>query len=78
MHMQHVGCRCNHDARATVAAQVLEYVTQKAVAYQLQRDLSNYERKVEISEMELKRCRTQVRTRGATGHSSVPSTAKGL
>lgn len=42
--------------------EVLEYVTQKATANQVQKDLLNYERKVEISEMEVRRRRTQMRT----------------
>lgn len=48
--------------------EVLEYVTQKATANQVQKDLLNYERKVEISEMELRRRRTQMRT-GTQGSS---------
>ena len=50
--------------------EVLEYVTQKAAAHQIQKDLNNYERKVEISEMELKRRRTQMRTAALTAGSS--------
>ena len=48
--------------------EVLEYVTQKATANQVQKDLLNYERKVEISEMEVRRRRTQMRT-GTQGSS---------
>jgi len=48
--------------------EVLEYVTQKATAHQLKKDLANYERKVEIGEMELRRLRTQTaRGTGMTG-----------
>eukprot|EP00961_Rhodomonas_salina_P126864 1709903-Rhodomonas_salina.1 len=51
-----------------VVPQVLEYVTQKATAHQLKKDLANYERKVEIGEMELRRLRTQTaRGTGMTG-----------
>lgn len=54
--------------------EVLEYVTQKAIANQVQKDLLNYERKVEISEMELKRRRTQLRTQSTqrTGATRTP------
>mmetsp|Transcript_28556 Transcript_28556/g.70669 ORF Transcript_28556/g.70669 Transcript_28556/m.70669 type:complete len:348 (-) Transcript_28556:109-1152(-) len=52
--------------------EVLEYVTQKAAAHQLQKDLQNYERKVEISEMELKRRRMQLRTHASTGTGRLP------
>ena len=40
--------------------EVLEYVQQKATAHQLKKELSNYERKLEIAEMELRRTRTKV------------------
>ena len=39
--------------------EVLEYVQQKATAHQLKKELSNYERKLEIAEMELRRTRTR-------------------
>ena len=39
--------------------EVLEYVQQKATAHQLKKDLSNYERKLEIAEMELRRTRNR-------------------
>uniref|UniRef100_A0A6U5BNP3 Cilia- and flagella-associated protein 263 n=2 Tax=Hemiselmis andersenii TaxID=464988 RepID=A0A6U5BNP3_HEMAN len=58
--------------------EVLEYVTQKAAAHQLTKDLNNYERKVEISEMELKRRRVQLRSAGMmTGASSNRSPSQG-
>ena len=39
--------------------EVLEYVQQKATAHQLKKELANYERKLEIAEMELRRTRTK-------------------
>ena len=39
--------------------EVLEYVQQKATAHQLKKDLNNYERKLEIAEMELRRTRNR-------------------
>ena len=39
--------------------EVLEYVQQKATAHQLKKELGNYERKLEIAEMELRRTRTK-------------------
>jgi chromosome segregation ATPase len=39
--------------------EVLEYVQQKATAHQLGKELLNYERKLEIAEMELRRTRTR-------------------
>ena len=62
----------NCDAKL-LEAQVLEYVTQKATAHQLAKDLSNWERKVEIGEMELRRLRTHSR-RGTTGASMATGT----
>mmetsp|Transcript_29908 Transcript_29908/g.95827 ORF Transcript_29908/g.95827 Transcript_29908/m.95827 type:complete len:139 (+) Transcript_29908:689-1105(+) len=45
----------------------LEYVQQKATAYQLQKDVANYERKVEIAEMEHRSLQVKNRsTRGNT------------
>mmetsp|Transcript_39369 Transcript_39369/g.61369 ORF Transcript_39369/g.61369 Transcript_39369/m.61369 type:complete len:342 (+) Transcript_39369:229-1254(+) len=44
--------------------EVLEYVKQKATAHQLKKDLGNYERKVEIAEMELRRIRSNNRAAG--------------
>mmetsp|Transcript_9653 Transcript_9653/g.23530 ORF Transcript_9653/g.23530 Transcript_9653/m.23530 type:complete len:335 (+) Transcript_9653:49-1053(+) len=41
--------------------EVLEYVKQKAMANQLRKELGNYERKVEIGEMELRRTKTKTR-----------------
>mmetsp|Transcript_1281 Transcript_1281/g.2519 ORF Transcript_1281/g.2519 Transcript_1281/m.2519 type:complete len:357 (-) Transcript_1281:137-1207(-) len=55
--------------------EVLEYVTQKATAHQLKKDLANYERKVEIAEMELRRLRTQTTmSRGGLGATGLGTT----
>ena len=47
--------------------EVLEYVQQKATAHQLKKELSNYERKLEIAEIELRRTRKRTMTREVQG-----------
>ena len=47
--------------------EVLEYVQQKATAHQLRKELANYERKLEIAEMELRRTRTRTIAHGMGG-----------
>ena len=50
--------------------EVLEYVQQKATAHQLGKELLNYERKLEIAEMELRRTRTRTIANNMAGMGS--------
>jgi hypothetical protein len=56
--------------------EVLEYVQQKATAHQLKKELSNYERKLEIAEMELRRTRTKA-IAGTMGGMGMGATYRG-
>ena len=50
--------------------EVLEYVQQKATAHQLGKELLNYERKLEIAEMDLRRTRTRTIANNMAGMGS--------